>query len=171
MSMILLLNIDQDQHYEKPLYKELVELSLDNSVEIISDIFDLNNINNGNLISIIKLFFIKSIIDYGVGALNIALQSVTWRGSTLKSKNPLKNDLILSNPVVDREAMNNKLSACNKDKISSNIIKDDNGTKAINKAKEEEKNIEANKKEEEPMKKENKEAGTTDVNKESKLIF
>ncbi len=45
--MLTLLSIDQDEHYEKPLYKELVELSIDNSIEIISSIFDMNNINNG----------------------------------------------------------------------------------------------------------------------------
>lgn len=46
-----------------------------------------------------------------MGALNIALQSVTWRGSTLKSKHIPKNDLILSNPIVDKEAISNKLFA------------------------------------------------------------
>jgi hypothetical protein len=51
--MILLLSIDQDEHYEKPLYKEIVELSLDNSIELISSIFDLNNINNGIFLLVI----------------------------------------------------------------------------------------------------------------------
>lgn len=126
--MILLLNIDQDDHCEKPLFKELVELSIDNSIEIISSIFDLNNINNGK-------FFLNflSKIDYGVGALNIALQSVTWRGSTLKSKSVPKNDLILSNPFVDREAISNKLIAGNN---NNNFLNSDNG-KVIDEAKNE----------------------------------
>jgi len=47
--MILLLGIDQDDQYDSPLFKELVEISIDNSIEIISSIFDTNNINNGNL--------------------------------------------------------------------------------------------------------------------------
>ena len=48
--MIILLNIDQDEVYNKPLYKELVEISLDNSIEIITSILNFENINNGKFL-------------------------------------------------------------------------------------------------------------------------
>ena len=60
--MILLLSIDQDDHCEKPLFKELVEISIDNSVEIISSIFDFSNINNGKILFVF-LIFKKKILE------------------------------------------------------------------------------------------------------------
>jgi len=44
--------------------------------------------------------------DVGVGALNIALQSVTWGGSNLKNKKQPENDLVLSNSVLEERILN-----------------------------------------------------------------
>ena len=79
--------------------------------------------------------------------MNIALQSVTWRGSTLKSKSNPKNDLILSNPVVDKETINNKLF----------VSKSVENEKVIDRAEKDDEDIEV-KKEEEVLNKGNKKA-------------
>jgi uncharacterized membrane protein len=79
--------------------------------------------------------------------LNIALQSVIWRGSTLKSKSTPKNDLILSNPFVDRETIKNKLF----------VGKSVENEKVIDEAEKDDKDIEV-KKEEEILNKGNKKA-------------
>lgn len=48
--------------------------------------------------------------DTGIGALDIALQSVTWRGAILKEKNQkqkkifLEDDLQLSHPVIVKQS-------------------------------------------------------------------
>jgi hypothetical protein len=48
--MIILLNEDQDENCEKVLYKELLNIALDNSIEIITSILDFININTGKFI-------------------------------------------------------------------------------------------------------------------------
>lgn len=45
--MLLLLNEDQEENCDKPLYKELVEISIDNSLEIITSILNFKEINEG----------------------------------------------------------------------------------------------------------------------------
>jgi len=45
--MLILLNEDQDENCEKPLFKEMLNIALDNSIEIITSILDFDNFNTG----------------------------------------------------------------------------------------------------------------------------
>ena len=50
-SMLILLNEEQDEISEKVLFKELLNIALNNSIEIITSILDFTNINTGNFFS------------------------------------------------------------------------------------------------------------------------